>query len=481
MKFSLIILAFCTIINAQYVSVKSLPVAAGDQFILYPSANLAMGNVNIAMADKWSDPFTNPALAGVSDKSGMEVFVQPTSYFLTNSLGGARTLPLSFFGSYANFFGTLSVSYQQMESSLNNNSGFVPETEKIKNNQYAYVSAGMDFAIQGLSAGVGLFLADLNAMGGVDLLYANSADIKQNGNIREVKGGLLYKKEAVSMEMVGFYNVFEMKHTVSYPIWDWFTDDVDRLSYLADEINIDKTQTMGLHIKYREAITDGPFIAAIVSYNWKTHPKIPNYSIMNIPRDPGNTWAFNFGLGVADENEKRRVGLDFIYEPIWSNTWATAETEITDIYGMVISAGQKTVENNFAFNNWIGRIGYNHTFQFIDWSIGLHMHNYSYSLKQDNFINRSSRAQQENWLEYIWSWGAGLKFKHFNIAYNGRVTTGSGIPSTFSNGWGWGIMAENQVRTADFIAAPSGKMRIDYQSIYTHQFVINIPLINSTL
>jgi len=120
------------------------------------------------------------------------------------------------------------------------------------------------------------------------------------------------------------------------------------------------------------------------------------------------------------------------------------------------------------------RAGYNRVYTIFNWSLGLQLHNYAYSLRQNNYISVTSRSQQEDWTEYIWSWGAGLKFKYFTLSYNGRVITGSGIPDTFVNGWA--IFNDMALKAADFIAAPSGKMGIDYQKVTTHQFVLQVPL-----
>ena len=52
--------------------------------------------------------------------------------------------------------------------------------------------------------------------------------------------------------------------------------------------------------------------------NRKTHPKIPNYEIMNIPRDPGISWAYDFGVGIAKSSGPATFGIDVVVEPIWS-------------------------------------------------------------------------------------------------------------------------------------------------------------------
>ncbi|NIX25121.1 MAG: hypothetical protein GWN07_37115, partial [Actinobacteria bacterium] len=44
-------------------------------------------------------------------------------------------------------------------------------------------------------------------------------------------------------------------------------------------------------------------VGVMVTVNRKTHPKLPNYVIMNIPRDPGVSTAAQVGFGVARDHE----------------------------------------------------------------------------------------------------------------------------------------------------------------------------------
>ena len=48
--------------SAQVIPIRTIPLSEGDQFLLYPSNNLGMGGVSIALADSLLDPFRNPAL-----------------------------------------------------------------------------------------------------------------------------------------------------------------------------------------------------------------------------------------------------------------------------------------------------------------------------------------------------------------------------------------------------------------------------------
>ena len=95
LKNILMLVGLPLILSAQFISIKSLPVATGDQFMIYPSQNVAMGGVTIAVSDNWMDPYRNPANGFKTDQQ--QVFLQPTFYHITNNLGGARTIPATAF------------------------------------------------------------------------------------------------------------------------------------------------------------------------------------------------------------------------------------------------------------------------------------------------------------------------------------------------------------------------------------------------
>jgi hypothetical protein len=480
-KLFLIFLPF--VIQAQFISVKSLPVVTGDQFYIYPSKNISMGSVSIALDDPWLDPFINPAKG--KDIKNTQLFIQPTFYSIEENLGGARTFPVTLFTKYKDWFVVLSGSFQQLEAANTSNSDWFTTqpsgpADRYADNKYGYAGLGMNLPIEGFTVGGSIFLADLNAMSGVDLLYNNSVNISQDGDMLELRGGMYYHDKFSSFEAVGLYNNFEMLHKVSYWNWIWNEGQTDMIQQLNVEKNLDHTDTYGIHFKYREKFEeDGPAIGAMFTYNWKSHPKIPNYEIMNIPRDPGNTWAYNFGIGVGNDNELTRFGLEFIYAPVWSNTWANAQEEINTWNGGKILPGQKTVENNFTFNNWIARIGFGKTFKIYEFSVGLQLYDRSYTLDQYDYISQSVRTQDESWTEKIFSWGAVLHFSRFDLKYTGRACSGAGIPSVSRTGpW---FDSTLRMEAADFIAAPSGSLSVEERTSVTHQFLVQIPLFTDSV
>jgi len=52
-------------IGAQLISVKTVPLASGEQFHVFPSQNFGMADVSIAVDDPLLDPFVNPAKGAI--------------------------------------------------------------------------------------------------------------------------------------------------------------------------------------------------------------------------------------------------------------------------------------------------------------------------------------------------------------------------------------------------------------------------------
>ena len=58
------------------------------------------------------------------------------------------------------------------------------------------------------------------------------------------------------------------------------------------------------------------------------------------------------------------------------------------------------------------------------------MRSIDYELTQVDNIQESKRRQNESWLEWTPTWGLSLTFSGIELAYQGRVTTGTGRPGT---------------------------------------------------
>ena len=488
---SLFILLFFTLpfpINAQLISIKTVPVATGDQFLTFPSQNMGMGNVSIAMDDSLLDPFVNPA-KGIRIQTSVLISA-PVVYNISNENGSALTLPLSALFTSANWFGAFAGSIQEL--SMENRAGtsplssrFIPLSEKSTNNLYSYAAVGKRLPASQTSIAGSFYLANLNAMDGVELLYSNSQGLKQNGEILDLRLGLLREiHKRHTFEVLLLYNRFNMTHDVTYA--NGWNDLIDEW-YPHETVikNYDRSRTSGLHLGYvYKHPESGWNVGAILTANRKTHPKIPNYELMNIPRDPGKTYAYNVGLGFAKSSkEKTTFAMDFIFEPIWSNTWATAKTQTTANNGQVIPAGGTTVENDFWFLNKQLRMGFSAENDHVGFQAGLQVAYTGYQLKQYNYIRGTFRSQREHWFEWMPSWGISIKLRHLQIKYMGRLILGTGRPgvmNSFFRSLRGGVDflggEESYAKAADILLAPSGALTLANAHVFTNQIVISIPI-----
>ncbi len=112
---SIIILLFLFIplsAVSQLISIKTAPIAEGNQFQLFPSKNMGMGSVSIAVDDVWLDPFKNPAKG--SQIESTLLFSPPIFYNVTSAGGSAVSLPVGILNHSGEWFGGLGVALQQL-------------------------------------------------------------------------------------------------------------------------------------------------------------------------------------------------------------------------------------------------------------------------------------------------------------------------------------------------------------------------------
>lgn len=481
-----IILSLLTILvlpansNAQIISLKTVPLATGDQFLIFPSRNLGLGGVSIAMDDPLLDPFVNPAKG--ARIAGTHLFTSTSFYSISEDNGSGRTLPLGLLYGSDRMFGGGSLAIQQLLPDARD-PDFSPSllSEKSANNIYAFGMIGKKLPGADISLAGSLSWASLNALDGVKFLYAGSSDIEQSGNMLDCRIGLLGELSGErSYELLLLHNRLDMTHDVSYSDWGWSPWPRTRV-----ERNLDRTNTTGLHLGYVQPFgEEGWRAGGILTCNMKSHPKIPEYELENsppIPRDPGNSWAWNMGMGISGSQDDAIFGMDLIYEPVRSHTWAEAESYIEGFRGRMIPPGGKTVENHFRFSNLIFRIGMGRESGSQGLQLGLQVKAVNYDLVQYNNLDGTRREQQESWMEWTPTWGLSMKFSEFHIRYTGRLTTGTGMP-----GVAWldsrnpmneeGELVIDPSSGVDFMVAPGGDLTLRDALVMSHQISISIPI-----
>ncbi|MGH7470835.1 MAG: hypothetical protein ACRENP_23050 [Longimicrobiales bacterium] len=492
---SVLLVAGLSTATAQLISIRTVPVSQAHQFQIFPSRTIAMGGLSIAIADSMLDPFVNPATG--SRLQATRFFGSPSAYSVTSNTGGGRTLPIGALSRSDAWFGGVWLALQQVDLTprpglpigiavdcINCLSVVDPPetgpTERSQGNSYVFAMGGKQLA-DGLSLGGSFLWSRLNAIDGVDMLYNGSARIDQFGNSFDARVGVV--KEWAGdrkLEALLLHNRFGTTHDVFYldGVWNPGTQQFSQRTRV--EHNLDRTNTWGLHLEYDAPLSaPGWRAGALLTVNRMDHPKIPNYAIMNIPRDPGHSSAFNVGLGLARTLANSTFGIDLVYEPIWSHTWADAEAPIESRLGKTIPKGGMTIENQFRFSNTMVRMGLGQEMA-LDaqglvggLQLGLAAHSIHYWLDQHDHIQVSDRSHEERWLEWTPTWGLSLRFPELEIRYHGSVTHGTGRPGIFVNP---GRFAVADALGSNILAAPSGPLTLDEVKVTTHQISVSLPI-----
>ncbi|HEY6108547.1 MAG TPA: hypothetical protein VIV56_06535 [Gemmatimonadales bacterium] len=486
--------ALATRAAAQIIPIRSVPLAQGDQLLIFPTANLGMGGVSIALADSLLDPFRNPALG--ARVAAARLFIAPTVYGISRETGGGRTLPLAVLGRAGPWFGVLSGAMQQVEYSgpmptppfpigidriqptaLQNPVGL---SDRSHGNSYLQASLGRELTRSGIAVGGGVFWSRLRAVSGVDLLYPGSQGLAQSGHQLDLRLGLLKEWPGDrSLEALVLHDRYSMTDDVGYLdlFWDAGTQQFVQIPRV--EHNLDRATTTGVHLAYRRPLAaPGWRIGWIGTVNVDRQPRIAPDEIVTLPRDQGHSTALDLGAGVSKIEGPSTFGLDAVYEPIWSTTWAVASAPVVTGLGETIPAGGRTGENRFRFSNVVLRLGVSQDLPLADMSkgvglqLGLAVRSMHYRLAERDLLAGTTQRARDSWVEWSPTWGLSLRFPKLELHYRGRITNGTGRPNTFNGAFPNPLAAS----PTGILVAPGGTLGLAGVSTVTHQISLSLPL-----
>ena len=481
--------------RAQLITVKSAPIADGGQFAFFPSANLGMGGVSIALPDSTLDPFANPAKA--ARLGGVRVFGAPTFFNVNRKAGGGLTLPLGTSYSRGAWFTQLMVAMQDIDRASNGNGGvFTPNPlaagsadvvsvtnagKTSRENRYVHGLLGRRLG-RGVSVATSASWWRLNALDGVELYYPTSQAIRQQGQASDLRLGLLKEMgRGQSLEAVILHNRLAMNQDVAFA--DAFWDPTLRQFTIRGRLepNADETETWGLHVAYLRPLADSTWrVGAMLTGNRITQPRLPDYQLPQVPADAGQSQAYNIGGGVSRTTGPWTMGFDAIYEPIWSRTWVRADETTQALDGSAIVAGAKTLDSRFRFHNGIARLGVGAAVpmakgQTLTFETGGQLRAIRYRLEQRDMVQQSSSASTQHWNEWTRSWGISYRLAGAAMHYRGNLTTGASRPG-FDDA-GNVVFASTLDSRPGFVssAVPFG-LRFGKVRTTTHQISFSIPL-----
>jgi len=483
--------------RAQLITVKTAPIADGGQFAFLPSANLGLGGLSIALSDSALDPFVNPAKG--SRLRGTRLFGAPTFFSVSRKAGGGFTLPIGTSVARGPWFAQFAVAMQELDRVGNNDQVFpvnalqttrvdgtvaVDDGKLSRQNHYLHGMLGRRLADQ-TSVAVSASWWTINAIDGVELYYRDSQRVRQHGDALDLRLGVLRELgHGQSLEAIAVHNRFGVNQDVAFTKLFWDPTQRQFVPIARLEPNADRTDTWGLHVAYMRPLADSTWrIGAIVTGNRIRQPRLPAYDLPEVPADAGRAQAYNLGGGISRSTGPWTMGLDAIYEPIWSRSWVRAAEPTETRNGLTLDAGANTLENRFRFANAITRVGLAATVplskdQSVTFESGGQLRAIRYHLDQWDAIQQSRSASTQNWNEWTRSWGVTVRFAGADLHYRGRLTTGAGRPGFDDNGGAFAVEDRAApVPGGGFTSSvfPFGLTFADVRAT-THQISVSVPI-----
>lgn len=489
--------------SGQVIGLKTVPLAAGDQFLVFPSDNLGMSGASIALEDQLADPFSNPATG--TRVAGSSVFAVPTFYSVSEDHGGARMMPIGVQMSGDAWFGGGMVALQDIDQgrAASNGRWVLPMVEgswslpnpnsmaeRSATNRFGHIYLGRDVDTR-WSIGVSALLVGVNGTDGVEQLYANAWDIEEFGSLKDFRVGLVGQlpgSRIVELAVVRSHS--EMTQDVTSVTWE-LTDSVNWLwtPTVEEEEHRNITKTWGAKAIYRQPLSASGWQAGgSFTVNRKDHPKIPTYDLTAveiperppIPRDPGNSWAFRIGVGLAYSEGPTTFGLDVAYEPAVSHTWADELVDVTAADGSIIPAGGHTVDNHFDFQNASARLGLEREFA-DDWAfqVGMAMRSFSYRMEQDDHVLGLERSLLQQWTEWTPSWGLSYDLDGVELRYVGLASAAGHVPFPSlgdTEVLNPGSIQDGDLLGGDVLAPPGGRLATPDETTVTHRLQLSLPI-----
>ncbi len=468
--------------EAQNIVLKTVPIPTGEQFLLFPGRALGMGSVSIALDDPHGLPFSNPAHRFQSGDP-VRFFIAPTFYGESDQWVGGRTLPISGLVTGERFHGGFGIAVQQVRGRERFGNwpffgGTGSNIQEDPSNRYLFGTVGARLTDR-FSAGVSVLHATLGAVDGVNMLYGRARSIEQDGTVDELRFGFLGDLgEGRRVDGTITRTGVDMVHDVGYMEWEWGDPFVGPqqppIVTEWQERNEDFTVSWGSRVRYSWPMGEISRVGLILGGTTKDHPKIPNYNVVDIPRDPGNSAVFNLGVGASQTDGGTTIAMEFVFEPGRSHTWAWAEEAIELPSGAELQPGDKTVDNQFRFSNWNLGVGFDEEGERMGWQFGLRVRQINYSLDQHNYLAEEHRDTRESWMEWTPSLGARLKVGGMELSYMGRFTA-KGWP-----GFNWFGGQDVQIADAsgpgvDFVVGPTGPVSLPSYRVTTHRLTASFP------
>lgn len=418
-------------VAGQIIPIRTAPLVRADGFDVLPSRHLGMGGVSIAFRDTLGDPSVNPATAG--RMTGARAFGAPVAYGVTGNGGGGGALPVGVIGRAGGWFGAGAFAAQTVQpGELGGFGGFGPtfieeEEAPSRGSTYGFALLGRSWADRGLSVAGSVLAGRRGAVDGIGLVYGESDRVASSGTVAAFRLGVVGEwSGGRSIEAVAVRSSTRMTHDVTYTDFFWDPETQQPTPRPREERYADEADVWGLHVVHSRPLAPGWRVGWLATANRVANPSIPRYDlprngILNISSGEGEAYAYDFGVGFARDGGPVRLGLDLLYEPIWTRLRGEDRTGAA-------------LENRIRFRNAVVRTGAGRTWQLktpgsaIEAQVGVLTRLVGYQLTQLDHGRAEVRRHEDGWVEWTPTWGTVFRLGDVEVRYHGSIAYGTSRP-----------------------------------------------------
>jgi hypothetical protein len=104
--------------------------------------------------------------------------------------------------------------------------------------------------------------------------------------------------------------------------------------------------------------------------------------------------------------------------------------------------------------------------------LGLAVRSMHYRLVERDLLAGTTQWARDSWVEWSPTWGLSLRFPKLELHYRGRITNGTGRPSTFNGAFPNPLAAS----PTSILVPQGGILGLAGVSTVTHQISLSLPL-----
>jgi hypothetical protein len=464
--------------HGQMIQVRTYPILSQDSFTDLPSENRSMGRMHTALRDSLGEGFSNPAMLGrgkanylfalpqigfwkkserIESRNGATVIVDEASDRAAN-----MSVPVGGVMKCSGFAVAAVAGLEELSSShMTVRSGESAHDERVHGSNYPF-HLGASWEIPGTDVVIGASgtYVSVHGIDGIQFLYPSPSGASVSGSTYDMRLGAAATIGAGELSAVTGHEVAKDLQTILH-------------AHAESEYHQEISDTWFAQAGYRIAVNDQLGLGFEATGNWRRHPEFVDYPVVGSPQKAGTTQAYNFSAGMNWRSGQTTFALEYVLEPIRSNTSVlSVRNWLRTINDTILRVGELEQQNKFTFLNHVVRGGVKlEPAPWLAVRLGTEVRFNSLAYENVNYVdnNNTTMSPANAWTEVSFSGGLDATFGRLRLIYEGEVLTGRGLIDRGFSPW---LNDANVLKGADFLLVPTAGVTVSPVPVFTNRFTI---------